>query len=673
MKKLSVVMLAVLLTISFFVSCDNNAKVLTDERVTVNFSVGSNGRSLGYEIEDVANLKWHYSASKTNQSDPFKFGETEDTPLESLGTEIELSQGKWDFTLWANRVDGGIEGARVYEGSVTGVLITKENSPRSIVISVSPDVGIITGSIEFNAVEIDLKDCNDTTTVYAKTAVIEGVEGTIILTDGTAVKTDLTPGDYVVTVQYSETIDETTVVYASETIVVTVWSGRTTTISGNVSEETGSAIIDGDVQVPTVASVTKTATSGQTTVFTANVAPANNAESSRMDSTTVAFEADALTADTTYSLSVEVSNEVENGNINVGSSSGNAATLNLTLSDGTGTVSEFNGKTVTITTYIAKGLTGVDVTGPTGATITDVNYTSETGELTFTTNHFSKYVVTATGSYEAYNATSKTAFISLDEAVTSAESGNAVTLLKDVVRDNLNDGNNGALSFTKNIIFDGAGHKMTLDTATRGIWIDADGVEVVIKNLTIDGRTSGKGERALQVNNNIKETKITVENCDFSATYYTINVTNGAEVELIIRNSNITGWGAINLWSATYAVTVDNCTLTGINDKPYDAEGWNGFGTVVLEGDTTNATDMGADGLTVTITNSVIDTQSTTGNIQKAILFNSSSKNNVVEISNTEFRYSATGENSRAILYVDNGMENELIIDNVLINSPVHV
>lgn len=81
---------------------------------------------------------------------------------------------------------------------------------------------------------------------------------------------------------------------------------------------------------------------------------------------------------------------------------------------------------------------------------------------------------------------------------------------------------------------------------------------------------------------------------------------------------------------------------------------------------------MGADGLTVSIANSVIDTQSTTGNIQKAVLFNSSSKNNTVNILKTEFKYSAVGEHSDAILYVDNGIENELYIDGELKNTPIY-
>ena len=280
--------------------------------------------------------------------------------------------------------------------------------------------------------------------------------------------------------------------------------------------------------------------------------------------------------------------------------------------------------------------------------------------------------LSTSGEYVAYNATTNIAYKSLDRTVYYAESGNTIRLLQDITRNDLEDGNNGALTLTKNIILDGAGHKLVLNTATRGIWIDANNVDAVIRNLTIDGRTSNKGQRAVQVNPGIKNTKLTIENCDLSATDYTINIPNNAEVELVIKDSTITGWGAINLWSATYNVFVDNSSLIGINDKPYNAEGWNGFGTIVLEGDTTNATDMGANGLNVTITNSIIDTQSITGNSQKAILFNTNSKKNIVNISDTEFKYNAVGDNSKAILYVDNGIENELIIDDELKNIPVH-
>lgn len=280
--------------------------------------------------------------------------------------------------------------------------------------------------------------------------------------------------------------------------------------------------------------------------------------------------------------------------------------------------------------------------------------------------------LSTSGEYVATNATKNIAYKSLDNAVIDAGNTHTIKLLKDITRDKISENDPGALTLTNNITLDGAGHKLILNTATRGIWIDADNVDAVIRNLTIDGRTSGNGERAIQVNPGIKNTKLTIENCDLSATYYTINIPNNAEVELVIKDSTITGWGAINLWSATYNVLVDNSTLIGINDKDYDAEGWNGFGTVVLEGDTTNATEMGADGLVVTIKNSIIDTQSTTGNIQKAILFNAQSKNNIVNISDTVFKYKAVGDNSEAILYVDNGIENELIIDDELKNIPVH-
>lgn len=164
---------------------------------------------------------------------------------------------------------------------------------------------------------------------------------------------------------------------------------------------------------------------------------------------------------------------------------------------------------------------------------------TNTGKLVFKTNHFSTYVLEAEN--EAYIAETDMAYETLQGAVDNALSGHTVVLLKDVSRNNLNDGNSGALSFTKNIIFDGAGHKMTLNTATRGIWINADNVEAVIKNLTIDGSTYGKGERAVQVNQNIKNAKLTIENCNLSATMYTINITNGAEVDLSIIDSTITG------------------------------------------------------------------------------------------------------------------------------------
>ena len=137
MKKLSIVLLAVLLVASLIISCDNSTKALTDGLVEVRIGTDSGSRGLGAAIDmSEEGIVWHYSATKVTERQ-FKFGETSDSAL-SEDVVVTFSQGIWDFGLWALK-----DGKRVYTGTVTGVLITKtsDGSPTPVVVPVSPYTG----------------------------------------------------------------------------------------------------------------------------------------------------------------------------------------------------------------------------------------------------------------------------------------------------------------------------------------------------------------------------------------------------------------------------------------------------------------------------------------------------------------------------------------------------
>ena len=149
-------------------------------------------------------------------------------------------------------------------------------------------------------------------------------------------------------------------------------------------------------------------------------------------------------------------------------------------------------------------------------------------------------------------------------------------------------------------------------------------------------------------------------NCEITATYYSLNICDDASVNLSVDNSTITGWSAINAWSAEYTISVTNSQLIGLNDKNYNANGWNNFATVVLEGDTTGQTTTGSSSVTVYIANTTIAANSTTGNHQSAIGFNLNSRNNIVVIDNCTFSFENSELNDQ---YYNNGENNSLIID----------
>ena len=109
-----------------------------------------------------------------------------------------------------------------------------------------------------------------------------------------------------------------------------------------------------------------------------------------------------------------------------------------------------------------------------------------------------------------------------------------------------------------------------------------------------------------------------MDDCSLSANYYALNVASANEkVEAVIRNTVLTGWCAFQTHSPYTNVTFENCTLKGINDKPYNADGWNEFATIVINGYTEGNPDpQGAHDCTITFRNCRIEATQTTDNRQ---------------------------------------------------------
>ena len=240
-------------------------------------------------------------------------------------------------------------------------------------------------------------------------------------------------------------------------------------------------------------------------------------------------------------------------------------------------------------------------------------------------------------------------FTSLEDAIAAANDGDIVKLIKDVECDSI-------ISIKKSIVLDGNGHSIKT-TANRGIWIEANNLNISLNNFKLIAGTGT--ERGVQINQNVKGINLKINSCEINATYYGINVCSGASVELAITNSKVSAWGALNLWSEEYSVTAENSAFIGNNDKAYNKDGWNRFGTIVLEGDTTGKTEDHAELNTVTLNNCNVVSESKNGNSQCAFLFNSQSKDNKVYVngSNTMVNVPET-----EVLCEDNGSGNELLI-----------
>ncbi|MGN1190383.1 MAG: hypothetical protein ACI4SL_08330 [Candidatus Ornithospirochaeta sp.] len=478
MKRLSIVMLALLFVMaSLMVSCDNNSNQIKDEVVEVRFGTKEEGRGLSASVPlesvDDPSLTWYYKATKKSQLD-FVTGAAEKKEL-TLGEPITFSQGKWDFELLAEK-----DGKEVYWGKVDGVLITKADSPKTIVISVSPSIAGVNGAVQFNNVKIQKHSENSTTieTTAANTITLDGEAVTLV--DGSAIIEDVEPGSHEVFVAYLADVDGNQIVYASETIFITVYSGRTTVISGNVSEEVGSADIG---VVATSTQVTETVTVGTEKTFIAGVAPSNATAptGNNNNTTTVTFPAGAITSaseeETSVSAVLSVDTQSIENNITIIDGSTAVAGINVNLTVDGAPVTTFNGEYVTITTFIAKGLSNVKVVyngdgdQPIASDVENTNvaavlstdegtalgYNSGSGLLRFKTTHFSQFDVSADAI--CYSPNTNTGYSTIQAAINDAPkyAGDAVftiSLLKDVEAGQAFGFPDKMAAFGKNILID---------------------------------------------------------------------------------------------------------------------------------------------------------------------------------------------------------------------------
>ena len=211
-------------------------------------------------------------------------------------------------------------------------------------------------------------------------------------------------------------------------------------------------------------------------------------------------------------------------------------------------------------------------------------------------------------------------FVTLQDAIDSANDGDKIVLTKDVVSTQV-------IEIKKSVTIDGDWHILD-SSAKRWMWIEAPDVNVTIKNLTIKS-SNEEMERAIQVND-YKNITLNVDNCDLLAKDYTINVINGASnTKMNISKTKVAGLAAINLWGKGGNVNIADSTLVGINRKPYNKDWRNDFWTLVVEWDSANG--MYAEDYDIVLTNTTIESRvETEGNKQDAILFNNPSASNRV-------------------------------------------
>ena len=224
------------------------------------------------------------------------------------------------------------------------------------------------------------------------------------------------------------------------------------------------------------------------------------------------------------------------------------------------------------------------------------------------------------------------------------------------------------IEVTGNVAIDGNGHSITNGVdRVLDIHDQTEPITITLSNVDLVGPTTGTYTRGISLYKNSEPVTLIMDNCSASANYYAINLASAnANVKVVVRNSEITGWCAFQTHSPNADITFENCTLKGINDKDYNAEGWNDFATIVINGYTDGNPDPGgAHNCTLTFKDCRIEATQTTGNHQR--LFSVRAMGTVINLENCTFYVDGTQIDANDIgSYI--GVSSEEIAESLIIN-----
>ena len=198
------------------------------------------------------------------------------------------------------------------------------------------------------------------------------------------------------------------------------------------------------------------------------------------------------------------------------------------------------------------------------------------------------------------------------------------------------------LEVKKDITINGNGNAITIPTdRVINLANIAEPITVTLNNVDLNGPTQDTYTRGISIYD-VPKVKVVMDNCSLSANYYAINLASAApNAEIVVKNTTLTGWCAFQTHSPYSNVTFENCTLIGLNDKGFNADGWNDFATVVVNGYSEGNPDPdGAHGGTFTFKNCRIEANQTTGNTQ--YLLSVRAKNTTLIAENCSFYVDGT-------------------------------
>ncbi|MDY5931133.1 MAG: hypothetical protein SPJ34_03785, partial [Candidatus Ornithospirochaeta sp.] len=254
MKRITAILLSVMMIACLAISCDNNAASdAKAETVSISFAE-ARSRSLTASIAefDASKYYWGYAARKTD-STGLKAGETafrwvktgdDDPGINDTGianvTIPGFSQGAWEFTLYAYTADS--RDSLAYTG-MTNTVLEKGNT-NAIAVTVSP-VSEGEGTLFVDISRITIKPAREGSALsgaqqdsFVKEVSVTRMPSGVTIealepSEGIEKYTYSTePGAYKVSVA----LKQNGILYASGSVVATVYSNLTTTVKGDLLE-----------------------------------------------------------------------------------------------------------------------------------------------------------------------------------------------------------------------------------------------------------------------------------------------------------------------------------------------------------------------------------------------------------------------------------------------------
>ena len=522
MKKASYILLAMMLIASLFVSCKAEVIDDSDLLVDVMFSSENNSKGLTWSRDfDPEFYYWSYDATKAD--DGPRTGTATKAKIEGENDKDGLdhvvgpfSVGTWNFTLY-----GYTNAARtelVYEGHAQAFLAKGSSNPVKVNVSskdeqtgtilVSKDIRLTDGTnTTYDPTHFSIKNAKDSSPAVDTSN--KSLQNLVFSTTEDMSYT-VKSGSYVVTIE----MKEGSTVYSSSQIYINVYDYQTTVVGGSLDDVKVSTRFEAsDGTIVGTSSETAINTAGPTTLTTPEgVTPVKSG------TTTVVFPQGALgTTAQKATLKVIASPTPVSSKFCIKGESSPLAGIDLSVFVDGNAVTNF-ASPVTVTTYVAKGLTTETINNASDAeskglkviyngsgdqpTIT--SYDPATGMLVFMTSHFSQYYVTSSR-IVAVNVDTNVVYTFLKDAVDAVADSGYITLLKDTTGSEVISIEDEA----KNITIDFNGKTYSVDTDISA-FVLGKGNQIVLKNGKIKSNKNN-GDKALVVNYSNKLTLESIE------------------------------------------------------------------------------------------------------------------------------------------------------------------